>query len=1089
MAVITASAAGGKWSQTTAWEGGKVPGEEDDVILGAGSGSIEIAAEAKCRSLEASLYAKTLTIAAETALKIGAPTNNAGLCMHLSAGMTLTCGALAVIRYTTTSATTQQITTGGQALPETEVLTTTGTYRFMDKYSSTGELRVEKGTLETNGQEVVVGQFIVPGGVEAKVKLGASIIKVTGTSGVVWEVKATASFEAGTSSVQVTGAGEEAKKFLGGNQTYNNVSIPSDNTLIEGSNTFLNLAINTSGKSVKGTSVKEGVTLTVTGSLTTNATTAAKIKLKSSVAGKAWKLEVATGVVEVTGIELQDSTAEGGAEFRDVGGVNVSGNTGWKFGVWVALAAASGSATTSLALRGPSKVSGASAASATTKLNITAAPKVPLATAVGSTTTKLGLTASPELTLGAAEANAATNIEENEIPNPSFEYDEVGAAPAGWLNSGMSLFKVTNIWAASGGQSAQFATPTLGALGLSGVFAIGPVAIPGVRAGWVTTPGTTYGVQAILNTTSVTGEMVAGIEIWWYDATGKYLSASAPRVNVVLGEQGSSAVVTAPALAAYLSFSLTFLSIKEGGKMAGYFDAVMQQEGATVVTPYGDGDSAGAYWDGVRGNSVSTRSGTLELTAKALVPLASSKGTATTALGLTAPTRIGLSATGASTSGVTVVTSAPILGEATGEATTILALTVPTTVPLAAAAATCECSLSVTAEAAISLSTSGVATTQIALSAQVSISSLNSAATSTDALAVTASTMVPLATSGGLSTTTATLTTPVALGLMAAAAGSAATASVTVATLLVPGATSGESSTALTLVASTTVPLASSGASSTSALGLNAPTTVTFGASAGSSTTAALVKVVVGAIALAASTGVSTTTAAVTTTAPLALAAAGQSTATVSLNITATVGLQAATASATTAAAVTAANPLALASTGTSTTSAAFSITAALSLGNAIGQSTAMGALSAAPRFSLPSSGLSGAQAVFGVSGSISGSSTASASSSLLLTAPVWVALSAGVGQSTATLSMTTSIQLGSMSSMATSGDSLTLRIELFTPGWLSSSSEPADSLTSDVSSSGIVSSSTQSDSLASTTQPLTLTSQEPALLIESSAD
>lgn len=98
MAKYRAVAAGGKWSEILTWEdeiegifkpATVVPTANDDVQLLSTSGSVTISAEALCRSLDATNYANTLTFEAARVLKIGTTSSNAGLCLKLGAGMTL----------------------------------------------------------------------------------------------------------------------------------------------------------------------------------------------------------------------------------------------------------------------------------------------------------------------------------------------------------------------------------------------------------------------------------------------------------------------------------------------------------------------------------------------------------------------------------------------------------------------------------------------------------------------------------------------------------------------------------------------------------------------------------------------------------------------------------------------------------------------------------------------------------------------------------------------------------------------------------------------------------------------------------------
>lgn len=240
---ITASAAGGKWSETTAWEGGKVPGEADDVILGAGSGSITIEAVASCRSLDCSSYTKTLTI--NKKLSIGTTTSNAGLCVKFGASMTL--AGNGEVFFVSTSGTVEKITMGGKAFGGyVEFNGVGGKWEFLDKFESTANERmfVHEGEVKTGGQEVVVGGLTL-NTAGATIVLGKSIVKLKRTSGEVLRVvEGTWSMAEATFEVMGTGAAE--KKVVGGSKLSCLVFVvAAQNVVMSGANTFGTLKVNT----------------------------------------------------------------------------------------------------------------------------------------------------------------------------------------------------------------------------------------------------------------------------------------------------------------------------------------------------------------------------------------------------------------------------------------------------------------------------------------------------------------------------------------------------------------------------------------------------------------------------------------------------------------------------------------------------------------------------------------------------------------------------------------------------------------------------------------------------------------------------
>lgn len=318
MATIEASALGGKWSETTAWTGAKVPGEGDDVILGALSGAIETAAEAKCRSLEAGEYKSTLTVGAAGPLVIGATTSNAGLCLSLGPGMTL--AGTGTIRLNSKSAEAQKLSMGGHTHKGVFEFRESAKYELLESLVAEGIIAT-KNTCEviTNGHAVTTSTNTVELLETSKITLGISTVTCKK-----WEAAAGATVTAGTSKIIAS------EIFAGGGHTYATVELTAAaTTTVTGSNTIANLILHTAGKKVK---FEKTTKTTITESITTNAKSGSKCILESSEAGKEWEISKASGVFELGYLELKDSHAVGGASwYAGLTSTNVSGNEGWKF--------------------------------------------------------------------------------------------------------------------------------------------------------------------------------------------------------------------------------------------------------------------------------------------------------------------------------------------------------------------------------------------------------------------------------------------------------------------------------------------------------------------------------------------------------------------------------------------------------------------------------------------------------------------------------------------------------------------------------------------------------------------------------------
>ena len=186
----------------------------------------------------------------------------------------------------------------------------------------------------------------------------------------------------------------------------------------------------------------------------------------------------------------------------------------------------------------------------------------------------------------------------NLVSNPNLEHDELGSAPGGgWEKGGSTTFEVTKAWAKSGNHSLKIGTPTLGAAGQVSVFFTGETkSIPVVA-------GDKVAVQGAVNVINIVGPQISvSIEVWWFDASEKFMSAVRFGVKENLGEESISGVATAPVGAAFVKSSYSFTTTPGGASMVAYVDKVMVAI-APVVGEYVDGDVPGYYWTGTPGES------------------------------------------------------------------------------------------------------------------------------------------------------------------------------------------------------------------------------------------------------------------------------------------------------------------------------------------------------------------------------------------------------------------------------------------------------------------------------------------------------
>jgi hypothetical protein len=325
VAIYRNTAAGGLWTATTAWEEEtapgvwtpsiKAPGVGDTVNLVKAGGKIEVATGtvAEAKSIEANAagnaFENTLKLSGSAILKVAGS-------VILSVTTTLTTGATVILEIINTAGTAE-VNLQGKEVNELQQNGAGGTVKLAAALVVGGVVRVKAGTFDTGNQNITASKMEVLTGAIAK--LGSSTIKVSGI-GEAWACVEAATLEAGTSTIELTNAAETLKKFRTGAKTYATIVIASDNVEFITQFTVENLTLNTRGKSVKGTKIEKGRAITITGTLSTNATKAEKIKLESTLATKAFSFKKAAGTVTVTGVELKDCTGEGGATFIDQDG-------------------------------------------------------------------------------------------------------------------------------------------------------------------------------------------------------------------------------------------------------------------------------------------------------------------------------------------------------------------------------------------------------------------------------------------------------------------------------------------------------------------------------------------------------------------------------------------------------------------------------------------------------------------------------------------------------------------------------------------------------------------------------------------------
>jgi hypothetical protein len=215
-----------------------------------------------------------------------------------------------------------------------------GTVRLADALlmGTTRTLTHTNGTLDLNGKTLTVGTaYTTATGTKDLTFNGGTLVCPTAAATAFNNAVPTGfTTTAGTGTGKISMTAATAKTFVGGGSTYN-CTLSNDGAgalTISGSNTFTTIA---NGVSTTQFTFTSGTTTTVTN---WNVTTISGglITIISSTAGSAATLSKASGTVLSSYVSIKDSTATGGATWYATSSTNVSGNTGWIFGVdkyWV----------------------------------------------------------------------------------------------------------------------------------------------------------------------------------------------------------------------------------------------------------------------------------------------------------------------------------------------------------------------------------------------------------------------------------------------------------------------------------------------------------------------------------------------------------------------------------------------------------------------------------------------------------------------------------------------------------------------------------------------------------------------------------
>ena len=356
---------GGNWNDGNRWSinsGGAPygcsPGSGDNVFFDANSFSsagqtvtINVAT-ASCRNMTWTGVTNTPTFASA-----GTNTLRIHGSLTLASGMTLTSsGFLAIVNFEATS-TGQTLTTAGKSFGNLINFNGIGgEWTLQDALTTTSDVFLNNGTLNTNNQTVTARMFNSNNTNVRALNMGSSVFNLSYALWF-WEVSngANLTLNAGTSTINgIVGQVGFSQSFRGGGKVYNNLNFNATiNTggQLDGNNTFNNVTFLNNG-AITGNNtfntltftpaytytITNGRNQTILVDLNISGTGSFPVRIQSVLAGSPYTFTKSSGVVCVDFIRISDNTATGGATFNaGLGSQDLGGNTGWDFpGVSVA---------------------------------------------------------------------------------------------------------------------------------------------------------------------------------------------------------------------------------------------------------------------------------------------------------------------------------------------------------------------------------------------------------------------------------------------------------------------------------------------------------------------------------------------------------------------------------------------------------------------------------------------------------------------------------------------------------------------------------------------------------------------------------
>ncbi len=216
-----------------------------------------------------------------------------------------------------------------------------GGWTLQDTFSTTKEITLFNGTLNTNNQVINASSFLSQNNAIKKLIMGSSVFNLSDS----WTVLASPNFilNSGTSVINFNSSNGN---FSGGNFAYYDLNFNSSFSTgnINDNNSFRNVLFNSNGNINQSNTfneltftsgfnytLKSGSTQTINNRWQVQGSCVSYILLKSSLQGTVATVTKPLGAVLGYNIHIKDIKCTGAANFIAYNSVDLGGNTGWNF--------------------------------------------------------------------------------------------------------------------------------------------------------------------------------------------------------------------------------------------------------------------------------------------------------------------------------------------------------------------------------------------------------------------------------------------------------------------------------------------------------------------------------------------------------------------------------------------------------------------------------------------------------------------------------------------------------------------------------------------------------------------------------------